>query len=307
MTLLRDIQDAATGTDVPATTLLRKAQMLAARLDHAPLRKWAGQELDGYTDVESLPDYRRIGTVAVMGDFGGTFGRVMRNVPIGMSNVPGEWRPRLFTHDVYESVAELESLLQRGGDGLQYPWPPDVVAAFAQQFYEDYAAMQIVKVIPPSVIAGVLDTIRNRLLAFALDIEKLAPHAGDTAPGEAPPVEPAAVTQIFNTTIHGGQVSLAAAGQGDVAQNVTQTIGEPIKIADVIKQLREFGLPDDDIRELQEALTADSDTGGELVIGDQTHSWLGRIAARLGTGAEQLAKGVTVETIVALLTKLVAG
>jgi hypothetical protein len=47
MTLLRDIQDAATGTDVPVATLLRKAQILAARLDHAPLREWASQELDG--------------------------------------------------------------------------------------------------------------------------------------------------------------------------------------------------------------------------------------------------------------------
>jgi hypothetical protein len=60
------------------------------------------------------------------------------------------------------------------------------------------------------------------------------------------------------------------------------------------------------ISELEAALTADSETGGELIIGHQTESWLGRIATRLGTGAGQVVEGVTVETIVALLTKLVA-
>jgi hypothetical protein len=305
MTLLRDIQEAATGTDVPVATLLRKAQILAARLDHAPLREWASQELDGYRDFESLPDYRRLGRVTVVGDFSGPFGSSMRNAMIPESNVPDEWRETLFTHNVYESVAELEAILARRDEGLLYPWPADVTASLADHFYEGMGAMRIAKSLAPSAIAGVLDTIRNRLLAFALDIERLDARAGDVAPGEPPPVAPAAVTQVFNTTIHGGQVSLAAAGQGDVAQSVSQTGEAPRSITDVAGTLREWGLPDEDIRELEEALAADRDAaGGELVVGQQTQNWLGRVATRISAGAVTVAENVTVETIVGLLTKL---
>jgi hypothetical protein len=141
-------------------------------------------------------------------------------------NVPEKWRERLFTHNVYESVAELEAILARHDDGLLYRWPADVTAAFAERFYEGMAAMRISKSLAPSAIAGVLDAIRNRLLAFALDIERLDPEADEVAPGDSSPVPAAAATQVFNTTIHGGQVSLAAAGHGDVPQNVAQTIGE---------------------------------------------------------------------------------
>jgi hypothetical protein len=113
---------------------------------------------------------------------------------------------------------------------------------------------------------------------------------------------------VFDTTIHGGQVSLAAAGQGEVAQNVTQTIGEPQTIADITTQLRAWGLRKEDVRELEQALTADRDTsGGELVIGERTESWIRRVAACISTGAIRVAENVSVETIVAILTKLVGG
>jgi hypothetical protein len=205
--------------------------------------------------------------VTVVGDFSGPFGSSMRNAMIPEGNVPEKWRETLFMHNVFESVAELEAILARRDDGLLYPWPADVTAAFAECLYEGTAAMRISKSLAPSAMAGVLDTIRNRLLAFALDIERLDPHAGEVAPGEPPPVPPATVSQVFNTTIHGGQVSLAAAGRGDVTQSVSQTSGEPRSIADVTAKPREWGLPEDSIRELEEALSADSETaGGELPL-----------------------------------------
>lgn len=309
MTLLRDIQDAATGTEVPVTTLLRKAQILAARLDHAPLRQWASAELDGYKDREALPEYRRLGGVTVIGDFSGAFGTVVRNAPIPMSNVPEEYRERLFTHDVYESVARLEALVSRPDGAIEYPWPPDFVAALAQDFYEAMVAVQIVKAISPSVLTGILDTVRNRLLAFALDIERLDSEAGDTAPGAPVPISSAAVTQIFNTTISGGQVSLATAGQGDVSQQVTQTIGDPRTIEDITASLREWGLPGDEIRDLEFALSEDRDSagGGEVVVGDKTQSWIGRLATRVAAGSVKVAENVSVDVIVALLNKAAGG
>lgn len=88
MTLLREIQEDATGTDVPVASLLRKAQVLAARLDHLPLRSWASNELDGYRGDDEIPDYRRLGRVPVYGHFSGPFNSGLRNALISPSNVP---------------------------------------------------------------------------------------------------------------------------------------------------------------------------------------------------------------------------
>jgi len=117
------------------------------------------------------------------------------------------------------------------------------------------------------------------------------------------------VTQIFNTTISGGQVSLAAAGQGDVSQQVTQTIGDPHTIEDITARLRQWGLPDEEIRDLELALSEDRDSaGGEaLVVGDRTQSWIGRLATRVAAGSVKVAENVSVDVIVGLLSKAAGG
>lgn len=43
------------------------------------------------------------------------------------------------------------------------------------------------------------------------------------------------------------------------------------------------------------------------MIGERTESGIGRIATRISTGAITIAENVSVQTIVALLTKLVGG
>lgn len=62
--------------------MLRKAQILATRLDHQPLKDWIRWEVDGYPDDAELPEYQRLGRVQVLGDFGGPFGSGYKNAPI---------------------------------------------------------------------------------------------------------------------------------------------------------------------------------------------------------------------------------
>jgi hypothetical protein len=57
-------------------------------------------------------------------------------------------------------------------------------------------------------------------------------------PWDPAQVAPATVTQVFNTTVHAGQVSVACGAGGDVTENVSQTTGNPRTIADVAATLR---------------------------------------------------------------------
>jgi hypothetical protein len=69
VSLLQEIQNDAVGSDVSLAVILRKCQVLAARLDHEPLRDWARSEVEGYATVEGLPDYRKTGTLEAYGSF----------------------------------------------------------------------------------------------------------------------------------------------------------------------------------------------------------------------------------------------
>ena len=58
MTLLREIQLAATDDQVSISTVLRKAKMLAARLQNRDFEDWVNRELNGFEDGVDLPPYR---------------------------------------------------------------------------------------------------------------------------------------------------------------------------------------------------------------------------------------------------------
>ena len=302
-TLLREIQDAAAGSKVPVTELLRKAQILAARLDHQPLKDWIRWELDGYPDEDSLPEYRRLGRVMVKGHFQGAFGSGLQNAQIAEASFSGEdeWvRENWFRHDFYEGVASLEAILESSDQTFQVPWPADLLALYGRQMYEGMVCMQAMKVISRGSIVHVLDAVRNKLLAFSLEIEREAPDAGEAAPGEHP-VPEEKLTQIFNTNIYGGQATVAA-GNRDVVQRPIQTQLQ-INWNELEAELHGLGLGTDETAELRSALESDAAITPPGQLGPATQGWLGKITQKVAAGSLTLASGVTTDMVAALVLK----
>jgi hypothetical protein len=125
VTLLREIQEAATEAKVPLPTVLRKCKILASRLRHEPLKEWTEWELNGYPSEETLPDYRHGFPAIVLGHFSGAFGSGVRNARIPQVVVDEDHREWLFTVSFPQGVAELDEFAQRADGGLRFPWPPD--------------------------------------------------------------------------------------------------------------------------------------------------------------------------------------
>jgi AbiTii len=300
VTLLRDIQDNATSTAVPVSTVLRRAQTLAFRLKHEPLKRWARNELDGYNSRESLPDYRVIGVgqLPVKGEFISP-GGIMRNVPLAPSQVPdalpSEIRTHLFSTLFMQGVAEYEALLATGLHEFPVPWTNDEVVIMRPVWPGLSSAARM---LPANTIAGMLDQVRNRILEFSLEIEQENPAAGEAGPGSVP-VPEQTVTNIFNNTIYGGNNVITAAGR-DATVTVSHTQIDAVW-PDIEARLTDLGVPPDELEALSAALKSDGDPGTEL--GPATQSWIVRLTTKVATGGLALAQGVSVEMIVHALLK----
>lgn len=297
LTLLREIQDAAISADGDLTVVLRKCLVLASRLDHAPLRDWARSELDGYPTKEGLPDYRRTGNLDAVGSFmrGGV--QFFPRLRIPMASVPEQHHDRLFRHQFLSPVAALQPLAD-GEKTLSVPWPSDAVAAWGSRIYEDMVCLDAHVELSSPMVAGVLDTIRNRVLALSLEIEKEAPDAGDQ-PGESP-VSAEKLTQLFQTFIL-APVGALAVGSTGVSQSVHVDV-VPGDFASLRAALEQLGLAEDDISSLGRALEADAPAQPPGKLGPETSSWLDRFRGRATSGAVTVGTGVSA----GLLTDLIA-
>ncbi|MBM2827261.1 MAG: hypothetical protein HW403_1325, partial [Dehalococcoidia bacterium] len=119
----------------------------------------------------------------------------------------------------------------------------------SNKVYENMECLQAWKQVPPAAIEHVLDTVRNRLLTFILELEERYPEAGeeDLSQGKEFPEEE--VKQVFNTYILGSH-NVVASG-GSVTQTVEQTVAkgdfDSLKLV-----LKELGIGDADLEELKE-------------------------------------------------------
>lgn len=241
MSLLREIQNAAVDASVPIATLLRKCKILAARLGNDQFKAWIDNELNGYSSKEDLPAYRIV-RVNSKGHFSGPFQSGLKNADIPMTCMPENLRDNLSYTYLTSAAAGLEDLIGRCERGvLSEPWNPDIAAHFGGDIYEGMACMQAWKVIPISAVVSAVDTIRTRVLNFALEIEEEAPEAGE-APPNTIPLPQDRVQQIFNTNIYGTVQNLANASPG-ATQNATYSEQNSELFRSVLEALSTSGAP----------------------------------------------------------------
>lgn len=284
MSLLREIQSDAVDKNVDISVLLRKCKILAARLGNEEFKLWVERELNGYTSKEDVPDYRIL-KVESYGYFAGIAGSALKNAPIPPSYISGiskEWKKFISTHYLMEPISSYTSLTKNrsGGDVLKIDWPADLIAYVGDKIYEHMNCMSAWKIISCSSIFSLLDTVRNRILSFALEIEAEAPDAGEASP-DTKPISKEHVARVFQTVVMGNVTNLAA-GNGAIAQSTEITVVK--NDLDSLKQyLASLGIHEPDLKKLEEAVHEDAQSGVKGGLGSKVKAWMGKMINKAGT------------------------
>ena len=95
MTLLDNIMDDLTTDSRSLSSTLRKAKILASKLQLPELKRWIELESNGYPDEIDVPDYRRP-TGVNLGTFVGVFGSGVKNQVLPTYNLSDPVKGRFF-------------------------------------------------------------------------------------------------------------------------------------------------------------------------------------------------------------------
>ena len=233
MSLLADIQNECLAKDGSVSRLLRLCLQLAARLNHKPLKSWVLHELNGYPDDESIPDYR-VHDTRSLGFFADQFRQVTLQIPSSL--LPEPLKTRFNTARMNQPISQYEELLQGSStDAFEIPWPQELALHYGPKV-SPIQCLRMWQELPRSAMAGLVDTVKTRVLSMVLDIEMENPAAGEIA-GSAQPISENKVAQIFNTNIYGGQVGNVAAGPS----GVTQQVGDQVVAGDLASLKKYLG------------------------------------------------------------------
>lgn len=296
MTLLKDIQDAAINSEIDISTVLRQCKVLAYKLGNENFKNWVDQELNGYKNIDNLPGYRIL-SVDSKGYFSGEYGYSVNNADIPLIFIPEQFRETLSNAYCAQPISAYESSLKLSrGENFQEQWPPELVVAYGNRIYQNLTCISAWKMIPYSSMVSLVDSVRNRVLNFVLEIESEAPDAGE-APLNNPPLPQEKVTQVFNTTIY-GNVGNIAEGSTDITQSVTLNVYKD-DFSSLRNQLLELGVQASEIDELKSAINKDDKN--EVIktksLGNKVLSWLGNLLTKSAQGTIPIIQNLSVNLI----------
>jgi len=174
ISLVNDLITEVVDSSSDLSQVLRKARVLASELRSDELRVWVEAELNGYTSTDPLPDYR-VSVASNFGNFVGYAGSQGKGLPIPPSTLPEQWRGSVSRLELHQGLAALQEMFN-SEEGYKEQWSADNIAAVAQDIYHDMTMLSAWKTIPKARIAGVIDTVRSRLLGFLLDLREQHPE-----------------------------------------------------------------------------------------------------------------------------------
>ena len=282
MSLIKEIQEAAVDSRVDLPTLLRKCRLLAARMRNQDLKQWVDYELNGYPSRESLPFYRTLGAQS-FGDFYDSLGNGMKNAPIPSYSVPSEIREFVTSQHFLVGVGEIVAMVQnfKNSPTVQLRWSSDVFLRLGQDIYTGYNCFGAWKMVSRSAIFGILETVRNRILEFSIEIESEILDDADLPSLAEFPQERS--QQIFQTVVMGDVGNLSYGSSG-----FSQTAEFPVA-ENNLSSLREFlekhNVTGGDICELVTALKEDEKPDQQGKLGKRTSEWIGKMVGKAISGA----------------------
>jgi hypothetical protein len=278
MDLVNQIRDDILDPEVSLSVALRKAKVLASMLQDAEFKEWVNSELNGYIDEDEVPEYRIV-PVQIIGTFSGPFGSGAKNVTVPVWKMGEGFQKRFGRAVLTSGVKELESMADSDDGTLHHRWPGEAVALWNREYDAEMNLVGASSQFSTSSIEGILDTTRNRLLDFILELTEIDPNIKDSeeAISDLPKEE---VRNVFNYTIYGSH-NVVAGGE-DVQQDITQVVSEGSD-EELASYFQNLGVSEEDTEELLQAIEED-DEPQEANFGDRVQSWIGKMVTKASQG-----------------------
>jgi hypothetical protein len=293
MGLLTEIQNDALSDCTPVATLLRKVMVLAANLDSEVLEDWVKHELHGYTSDAEVPPYRTFVMSFKINGQNRRWEMTRQSVPqILVNQILNDEDFHVF--ECRQPIGTINTEEIKASKGyLTIPLDNELLLLQGKLYDPSVSLTRFWGEVSASQVLGITDAVRSRVLDFILKLKKTYPHADDINGVIANShQDKQAVTHIYNTTIHGGNVGPVGNNAG-ASITITVNQGDRVRLRE---ELAKHGVDEADILELEAALVDEPTAKDAKSFGPKVAGWMGKMVGKAASGAWTV--GVNVGTTV---------
>ena len=295
MSLLQQIQESVVNEKADLGSILLKLRLLASRLGSDLLEEWVKHEAEGYPKDVDVPSYRIVG-VSYRGSFSGSFGAAINNAQIPPYLIEKYAGDSWTKHEVRESIAAVEEMVKRSGDGGSFGIDASNLILILQgKIYKGYAFNDVAGSISPSDFYEIQQTVRSRILELTIELEKSVSGAKHVAFGSSAPdkTQTEQVQQISQQIIYGNVSTAVAGGSGSsISVSVEERDNESL-----IKYLTDSGISESDASELATIMEMEKPESVDEPFGEKAKGWVADNIKKAAAGTWKVGMSVATKVL----------
>lgn len=279
MELLKELISDLVDDSKQLSNILRKAKIFASIYKIPEMQQWIKAELEGYSEKVKLPSYRLL-YVGNIGYFQGPFGSAMKNVTLPTYNLPEPLKDYADHCYIYQSVSEVESMVETTNTNMERKWPAEYIA-LAQEYIQASGGMVLVDAKQPisrSLLVGIIDNVKNKLLDYLLDLDQNNIILEGIEMNEENRKK---ARQKFEVNVYGNNNNIAS------GTNFTQNISGISKndLDGLLSYFRENKIEETDLQELKNSIQTDeTENLSDKTFGQKVSKWIGKMITKAANG-----------------------
>ncbi len=270
--IVLELQKDALDANISIVQLLRKALLISRKLNLKDFEKWINYELNGYPNVDEIPDYRKVtGEIKAYNPFNGVW------MPIFFESA--EEAKLLSKRMINQKITELEMLEKKDKHSqLHVSFTKEAETRLVSQLG---LPSKPVLIVPSTSVHGIIESVRNIIIDWTMKLEEKGILGENLTFSQQEKDTAVSSTQINITNFQGilGDVSNSVVNQSNklkIIQNDFESLRKHL--------INELKIPKEDVDELEIAVKEDGHLDNSGKFGSKVSSWLGKMVSKAASG-----------------------
>lgn len=270
MKLITEIIENLSSEKGKLSDALLKTKVLLHKIGHKELVPWVNNELNGYPDKDTVPEYRVLPAQVLVDASNGAYRATSHHIPMG--HLTDKHREAIETARMDQSLAVLEKFTEKDGGNLRAHIPMESYGILGKGLGNNYQIESAWSEVSQTSVLQILIQVRSRLLDFVLELNDQFPSELNEEQVKER-LNSVDTKNLFNNAIFGNNTTIL------VGSSNSQTVTN-INLKNDFNALSQFleknGVSEADISALKEAIDQDSSKGDSdsKEFGPAVRSWL---------------------------------
>ncbi|MDO7500257.1 hypothetical protein Q5X76_06130 [Acinetobacter baumannii] len=290
--LVLQLQHLSQKTDSDIEELLRRAKLVAMKLNLSDFENWCDLELMGYSNIKSdvLPKYRVTqGRLYVYNPYNGL-------IPLYIEN--DETYNSITTIYLSESVGEYVNLIKNAKKGLEIQLPKGTLDYLYKIQNASYGfALEPRLKMEVTQLMSVMTYVKNTIFKWSVNLEKNG-ILGEGMQFTSEEKGKAMSNNIYNI---GNMQGVIGQVQDSMVTQTNQMIINRIDLSTLLNTLKSVGIKEIDLDELKLALVNDEEPTQKDKFGENVSAWYGKMISKAASGSWEIGVAVAAN----LLTQII--